>query len=113
MTDPPENNWTPHPIGCNCQWCDDPVTHKELVAESQRVIKVLTEEHAREMDKVRDQLLFLHQPKDELRTVAIMAAILYGKCSEADPQVVAKRLYREVQKTLETDRVITGSIPAA
>ncbi|KKK52007.1 hypothetical protein LCGC14_3109220, partial [marine sediment metagenome] len=25
MTDH-EDEWTPHPIGCECQWCDDPVT---------------------------------------------------------------------------------------
>ena len=99
MTDPPENNWTPHPADCDCHWCDDGVTHRELVAESGRVITVL-------MAKMSDQMAHLNKT----HTVALMAAELYGKCTEAEPEFVAKMLFRNVEKTLEIDRQITGHI---
>ena len=108
MTDQ-EDEWTPHPIGCDCHWCDDPVTHKELVAESARVITVLNRNMAKMGDTMRDQIAYL----SKTHTVALMAAQLYGRTSEADPHTVAKRIYQNVQKTLEIDQQITGRIPAA
>ena len=107
MTDN-EDNWTEHPTDCCCPRCGDPVTQKELVAESERVIAVLMKCQAKLAETIRDQIAFL----DESKTVAIMAAILYGKCTEAEPEFVAKILYRNVQKTLEIDQTIVGSISA-
>ena len=111
MTDH-EDEWTPHPIGCDCHWCDDPVTHKELVAESARVITVLNRNMAKMGDTMRDQIAYLHKT----HTVALMAVEMFAHqptlpaCGAA---VAAKKLYREVQKTLEIDNATTGRIPAA
>ena len=111
MTDH-EDEWTPHPIGCECKWCDDPVTHKELVAESARVITVLNRNMAKMGDTMRDQIAYLHKT----HTVALMAAnhwATYPNMTKESAANHAKTLYREVQKTLEIDQQITGRIPAA
>ena len=62
---------------------------------------------ARMAETMRDQLNYLQKT----HTVALMAAELYGKCNVLSPEIAAEALYREVQKTLEIDNVITGSIP--
>ena len=94
MTDH-EDEWTPHPIGCECKWCDDPVTHKELVAESARVITVLNRNMAKMGETMRDQIAYLNKTQ----TICLMAAGLYGRCN-VDPEKLAKELYRKVEATL-------------
>ena len=79
-------------------------THQDLRDETAAVRKHV----ARQAEITRDQLYHLH----ETHTVARMAAELYGKTTE-HPHVVAKDLYRKVQKSLERDRTIVGAIPAA
>ncbi|KKM83604.1 hypothetical protein LCGC14_1307540, partial [marine sediment metagenome] len=39
MTDLPEDSWTPHEIGCNCEICqnDLPCSRGELAAESSAI----------------------------------------------------------------------------
>ena len=84
------------------------VTHEDLRAETATVMKTL----AREMEKVRDQLYHLQKT----HTVALMAAEMYAHLPGLDRGTAAaqaKAVYREVQKTLEIDRTIAGSIPAA
>ena len=110
MTDH-EDNWTAHPIGCDCPWCDEPVTHKELVAESERVITTLMKRQAKLAETIRDQIAYLNKT----HTVALMAAELYAASpvvTPADAAHAAKGLYREVQKALESDDTIAGSISA-
>ncbi|KKL87633.1 hypothetical protein LCGC14_1932710 [marine sediment metagenome] len=106
MTDLPEDEWTnpntPERPG------EHTVTHEELAAETKTVLTTL----AREMEKVRDQLYHLNKT----HTVALMAAEMYVHLPNFDNETaarIAKVLYREVQKTLETDNIITGHIPAA
>jgi len=92
MTDLPEDTWMNR----------EQVTHADLEAETATVMKTL----AREMEKVRDQLYHLNKT----HTVALMAAELYGKVNCCAPEIEAEKLYREVQKTLEINRQITGHI---
>ena len=98
MTDLPEDTWMKR----------DLVTQDDLTAETAAIAKM----HAREMEKVRDQLYHL----SKTHTVALMAADIWTNSSIldlGDAADHAKTLYREVQKTLEIDRQITDSIPAA
>ena len=109
MTDLPEDEWT------NPKTPERPgehnVTHEELAAETKTVLTTL----AREMEKVRDQLYHLNKT----HTVALMAAELWAATSDTGFTATcaahcAKKLYREVQKTLEIDdTIVTGHIPAA
>jgi len=111
MTDH-EDEWTPHPIGCECKWCDDPVTHKELVAESARVITVLNRNMAKMGETMRDQIAYLHKT----HTVALMAGQVYatrGDLTYDWAADLACKIYRSVQEQIDMDATIAGRIPAA
>ena len=95
MTDLPEDTWMNR----------EQVTHADLEAETATVMKTL----AREMEKVRDQLYHLNKT----HTICLMAAEIFTRFELRTPEMAAreaKALYREVQKTLEIDRQITGHI---
>lgn len=87
----------------------DLVTHQDLADESAAIVKALRKEHAKD---IRDQLSYLQKT----HTVALMAVEMFAHqptLEAHDAATAAKKLYREVQKTLEIDRQITGHIPAA
>ena len=111
MTDLPEDSWTPHEIGCNCEICqnDLPCSRGELAAESSAITTSMMRHMAKMAETMRDHMYHLHKT----HTVSLMAAELYGKCTEAEPEFVAKMLYQNVEKNLEIGNVITGSIPPA
>ena len=108
MTDLPEDSWTPHEIGCNCEICqnDLPCSRGELAAESSAITTSMMRHMAKMAETMRDHISYLHK----IHTVALMAAELYGKTSY-EPEKKAKHLYQQVEKALEDE--ITGSIPPA
>ena len=116
MTDLPEETWTPHEIGCNCEICqnDLPCSRGELAAESSAITTSMMRHMAKMAETMRDHMYHLHK----IHTVALMAAELWASTSDTGftttcAAICAKNLYREVQKTLEIDQQITGHIPAA
>ena len=103
MTDH-EDNWTTHPADCCCPRCGDPVTQKELVAESERVIAALMKRQAKLAETIRDQLYHLNKT----HTVALMAAEMYVHLPNFDTGTAASTadtLYHEVEKALETTSI--------
>ena len=112
MTDH-EDTWTEHPTDCYCPRCGDPVTQKELVAESERVIAVLMKRQAKLAETIRDQLYHLNKT----HTVALMAAELLAslvgqhKYSPEDAVHDAAALYGRVEEALKEES-IAGSISA-
>ena len=113
MSDLPEDNWTPHPLDCDCECCKRdrnlPCSRGELAAESSAITTSMMRHMAKMAETMRDHISYVHK----IHTVALMAAELYGKCTEAEPEFVAKMLYQNVEKNLEIGNVITGSIPPA
>ena len=105
MTDH-EDNWTAHPADCCCPRCGDPVTQKELVAESERVIAVLMKCQVKLAETIRDQLYHLNKT----HTVALMAAELLSSTTNVEYSSKnaarhAQLLYRDVEKALETTSI--------
>ena len=116
MTDLPEETWTPHEIGCNCEICqnDLPCSRGELAAESSAITTSMMRHMAKMAETMRDHIAYLHK----VHTVALMSAdFAAGATSIGYTHEIAAHeaadLYREVQKTLEIDQQITGHIPAA
>ena len=101
MTDHEDNA---HPADCCCPRCGDPVTQKELVAESERVIAVVMKRQVKLAETIRDQISYL----SKTQTVALMAGRYYATMPATtmpDAASCAEKLYREVQKTLETTSI--------
>jgi hypothetical protein len=79
---------------------EEPATQSDLESWGRDIFRRLDER----MDVVFRQLA---ERGDDTHTVALMAAVLYGKTSE-HPDVVAKGLYRKIQTSLKNDRTVVG-----
>ena len=98
MREPNEGHRDSYP----CYWCSVAqleVTHEDLCAESLAIKQAMRAEHAREMEKVRDQLNHLNKT-DTLARMATEIFLRRESCDQGDAVRIAESLYHTVQYQL-------------
>ena len=117
MSDAPEG-FRKNPLGC-CGVCGGPWDEwhgqDDECPKSKPVTQAVLESWGRDIFRRMDERMDvvarqLNLRESETHTVALMAAMLYGKTS-SNCVPIAKNLYRKIQLSLEKDRTIVGQIP--